>query len=85
MCSSDLMHGESVTRPEDLEGALRRAFEYDGPALVSVAVERQELSIPPKIDAKQATGFAVYALRTVIAGNGRELIDLAKANARQLL
>jgi pyruvate dehydrogenase (quinone) len=79
------MHGESVSRPEDLEGALRRAFEYDGPALVSVAVERQELSIPPKIDAKQATGFAVYALRTVLAGNGRELIDLAKANARQLL
>ena len=79
------MHGESVTRPEDLEGALRRAFEYDGPALVSVAVERQELSMPPKVDAKQATGFAVYALRTVIAGNGRELIDLARANARQLL
>ena len=79
------MHGESVTRPEDLEGALRRAFEYDGPALVSVAVERQELSMPPKVDAKQATGFAVYALRTVIAGNGRELIDLAKANVRQLL
>ncbi|WP_461170841.1 ubiquinone-dependent pyruvate dehydrogenase [Arthrobacter sp. Z1-15] len=79
------MHGESVSRPEDLEGALRRAFEYDGPALVSVAVERQELSIPPKIDAKQATGFAVYALRTVLAGNGRELIDLARANARQLL
>ena len=79
------MHGESVIRPEDLEGALRRAFEYNGPALVSVAVERQELSMPPKVDAKQATGFAVYALRTVIAGNGRELIDLARANARQLL
>ncbi|MCC3302775.1 ubiquinone-dependent pyruvate dehydrogenase [Arthrobacter sp. zg-Y895] len=79
------MHGESVKRPEDLEGALRRAFAYDGPALVSVAVERQELSMPPKIDAKQATGFAVYAMRTVLAGNGRELIDLAKANARQLL
>ncbi|WAP51798.1 ubiquinone-dependent pyruvate dehydrogenase [Arthrobacter sp. ATA002] len=79
------MHGESVTRPEDLEGALRRAFEYDGPALVSVAVDRQELSMPPRIEAKQATGFALYALHTVLAGNGRELIDLARANARQLL
>ena len=79
------MHGESVTRPEDLEVALRRAFAYDGPSLVSVAVERQEPSIPPRIEAKQATGFAVYALRTVLAGNGRELIDLARANARQLL
>ena len=74
-----------MSRPEDLDGALRRAFAHDGPALVSVAVGRQELSMPPKIDAKQATGFALYALRTVIAGNGRELIDLAKANARQLL
>ncbi|MFF3036517.1 thiamine pyrophosphate-dependent enzyme, partial [Arthrobacter citreus] len=79
------MHGESVSRPEDLDGALCRAFAHDGPALVSVAVDRQELSMPPKIDAKQATGFALYALRTVIAGNGRELIDLARANARQLL
>ncbi|THG33014.1 hypothetical protein E6C64_01215 [Naasia lichenicola] len=56
-----------------------------GPALVSVAVERQELSMPPKVEAKQAAGFAVYALRTVLAGNGRELIDLARTNARQLL
>jgi len=79
------MHGETVTAAGDLEAALRRAFEHDGPALVSVAVERQELSIPPKIDAAQAGGFALYALRTVLAGNGRELIDLAKANARQLL
>ena len=50
-------------------------------ALVSVAAERQEFSMPPKIEAKQATGFAVYALRTVLAGNGRELIDLAKVRA----
>ena len=54
-------------------------------ALVSVAVERQEFSKPPKVDVEPATGFGVYALRTVLAGNGRELIDLEKANARQLL
>ncbi len=79
------MHGENVTEAGDLEGALRRAFEHDGPALVSVAVERQELSMPPKIGLDQAGGFALYAMRTVLAGNGRELIDLAKANIRQLL
>ncbi|MFD1712874.1 ubiquinone-dependent pyruvate dehydrogenase [Amnibacterium flavum] len=79
------MHGESVEEGGDIEGALRRAFEHDGPALVSVKVDRQELSIPPHVEAKQAGGFALYALRTVLGGNGRELIDLAKANARQLL
>jgi pyruvate dehydrogenase (quinone) len=79
------MHGESVERADQLEDALRRAFEHEGPALLSVAVDRQELSMPPHIEAKQAAGFALYALRTVLAGNGGELIDLARANARQLL
>ena len=78
------MHGETVTKATELEGALQRAFEHDGPALVSVAVERQELSMPPHIDAEQVKGFALYAARTVLAGNGTELIDLAKANLRQV-
>ena len=74
------VHGENV--PRSRPRGLRRAFA--GPARVSVPVKRQELSVPP-IDAKQATVFAVYALRAVLACNRRELIDLTKANARQLL
>jgi len=47
--------------------------------------ERKQGRGSEKSEAKQAAGFAVCALPTVIAGNGRELIDLAKVNARQLL
>ena len=41
--------------------------------------------MPPNVTAKQVGGFALYALRTVMSGRGDELLDLARANWRQLL
>ena len=57
---------------------------HDGPALLVVKTERQELTIPPSIEFEQAKGFALYAMRTVLDGKGTKLLDLAKANLRQL-
>jgi pyruvate dehydrogenase (quinone) len=74
------IHGRRVEEPNDLEAALRAAFEHDGPALVDVVVARQELSIPPAITAEQVKGFTLYALRTIMSGRGDELIDLADTN-----
>lgn len=74
------IHGERVERASELEGAIRRAFEHDGPALVDVVTARQELSIPPTITAEQMKGFTLYALRTVMSGRGDELLDLANTN-----
>ncbi|HJP28613.1 MAG TPA: thiamine pyrophosphate-binding protein, partial [Dehalococcoidia bacterium] len=33
-------HGEHVTKAEDLEGAMKRAFAYDGPALLNIDIEQ---------------------------------------------
>jgi Thiamine pyrophosphate-requiring enzymes [acetolactate synthase, pyruvate dehydrogenase (cytochrome), glyoxylate carboligase, phosphonopyruvate decarboxylase] len=74
------IHGQRVERPDDLEDALRAAFDHDGPALVDVVTARQELSIPPTITAAQAKGFTLYALRTILSGRGEELLDLADTN-----
>jgi pyruvate dehydrogenase (quinone) len=74
------MHGGRVERPDDLEAALRAAFDHDGPALVEVMVARQELSIPPAITYEQIKGFTLYATRTILSGRGDELIDLAATN-----
>lgn len=73
-----------VERSEDLPGALREVLDHDGPALLDVVTERQELSMPPAIEAAQVKGFALYAIRTVMSGRGDELLDLARANWRQL-
>ncbi|WP_372699129.1 ubiquinone-dependent pyruvate dehydrogenase [Arthrobacter sp. JSM 101049] len=76
--------GIRVESSADLDAALKKAFDHNGPALVDVVTTRQELSMPPAVTAEQAKGFALYAVRTVLSGRGDELIDLAATNWRQL-
>jgi pyruvate dehydrogenase (quinone) len=72
--------GIRVEKPEDLLPALTKALAHDGPALVEVLVNRQELSMPPTIKVEQALGFSLYLIRAVLSGRGDEVIDLAKTN-----
>lgn len=74
------IHGQHVEQPDELETALKAAFDHDGPALVDIVTARQELSIPPNITAAQAKGFTLYAMRTILSGRGEELLDLADTN-----
>jgi len=80
LAESAHLHGERVEKPEELRPALERAFAHNGPALVEVFVNRQELSMPPTISAEQALGFSLYLLRAVFSGRGDEVIDLARTN-----
>ena len=80
------IYGRKVTQPADLENALKAAFAHDGPAVIDVHTARQELSIPPAITVEQAKGFSLYAIRTILAGRGDELLDLITTNvARRIL
>jgi pyruvate dehydrogenase (quinone) len=72
--------GVRVENPEDLRPALVAALAHDGPALVEAIVHRQELSMPPTINADQVWGFSLYMIRAVLSGRGDEVIDLAKVN-----
>ncbi|QGH70259.1 ubiquinone-dependent pyruvate dehydrogenase [Pseudactinotalea sp. HY158] len=79
------MRGLRVERSKQLPRAVEDLLAHDGPAILDVATERQELSLPPAISAAQAKGFALFAIRTVLSGRGTELIDLARTNMRQVL
>ena len=72
--------GVRVEQPEELRPALLKALQHDGPALVDVVVNRQELSIPPTITAEQAAGMSLYMVKAVLSGRGNEVIDLVKSN-----
>ncbi len=78
------IRGFRVEKSKDLSEVLREALAHDGPALIDVVTDRQELSMPPAVTAEQAKGFALYAVRTVLSGRGDELLDLAATNWRQL-
>jgi len=72
--------GFRIEDPGDLEVGLKEAFSHEGPAIVDVVVNRQELSFPPKISYEQAHGFTLWSIKAVLNGNGNELIDVAKTN-----
>ena len=77
--------GRNVDDPGNLEAALRAALDHPGPALVSVRVANQELSLPPTIDFEQAKGFGIYLVKAALNGRGDEILDLARTNLRELL
>jgi pyruvate dehydrogenase (quinone) len=74
------VEGFRVEHPQDLEASIAKAFAHPGPALVDVVSARQELVMPPKIAAREAHNFGVFALKAVLDGRAGELIDLAKVN-----
>jgi len=74
------IHGIRVEDPADVRPALIEAFEHAGPALLDMAVNRMELSMPPTINLEQAIGFNVWAIKAVLSGRGSELVDLAETN-----
>jgi pyruvate dehydrogenase (quinone) len=74
------VEGFRVEHPQDLEASIAKAFAHPGPALVDVVSARQELVMPPKVAAREAHNFGVFALKAVLDGRAGELIDLAKVN-----
>ena len=53
-----------------MEEAARDVLAHPGPALLDVVTNRQELSMPPKLQAEQVKGFSLYVLRAVMNGRG---------------
>lgn len=72
--------GFQVRDPGQLAAVLAEALAHDGPVVVDCIVKRQELSMPPHIEAQQAKGFSLYALKALMNGRGTELVELAKTN-----
>jgi pyruvate dehydrogenase (quinone) len=74
------VHARRVEDPNDLAAAVADILAHDGPALLDVVTNKQELVMPPTIAPAQVKGFGLWALRAVMNGRGDELIDLAKTN-----
>ena len=80
------LHGVRVEQPER---ARRRAAGRVRPStarpLVEVMTARQELAIPPTITRRRrSTGFTLWATRSVLSGDGDDVLDVARTNLRQL-
>jgi pyruvate dehydrogenase (quinone) len=73
-----------VQKPGDIRDALAGALGRQGPALVDLVTDANALSIPPRVSAEQVRGLALAAGRTVLDGGVGRMIDLARANLRNI-
>jgi len=74
------IEGIRVEDPADLESAVQQALHHNGPVLLDVVVNRQELAMPPKIYLEQAQGFTLWTLKAILNGHADDVIDLARTN-----
>jgi pyruvate dehydrogenase (quinone) len=74
------IHGVRVEDPGDLEAAVTDVLAHDGPALLDVVTNTEELAMPPRIEAEQVEGFGLWALKAVMNGRGDQLVDLTLSN-----
>ena len=60
------LEGIRVTDPHELDGAVAQALASDGPVLLDVLTNPDEVSLPPKVQPSDAWGFAVAKLKEVL-------------------
>lgn len=58
--------GWRVTDPGHLDETLGAAFDHDGPAVIDVVVNPDELTIPPKLEARFVFGYAAAKVKEVL-------------------
>ena len=63
--------GRRVEHAADVDAAVREWLAVPGPALLDVVVDRNELVFPPKVEATQVAGMALYSAKGLLAGGDR--------------
>jgi pyruvate dehydrogenase (quinone) len=72
------IYGVRVEEPGLLKSAIATAFAHDGPAVIDVLTDRQELVMPPRIKLEQAKGFSLWMMKAVLNGQATEIVDVAR-------
>ena len=72
--------GWRVEKNQDLEAAVAAFLAHPGPALLDVRVNRAELVMPPRIEAGQVLGTALYSVKAVLNGRAGDVADLIETN-----
>lgn len=70
--------------PAQVRATLVDGLARPGPVLMEFVTDANALSIPPAITAEQIKGFALSASRTILDGGVGKMIDLARANLRNI-
>jgi pyruvate dehydrogenase (quinone) len=72
--------GQTVSKADQLEGAIKTWLSQPGPALLHVLVNPMQLVMPPFTQVEPAIGMALYTTRAVLHGRGGDVWEMVKEN-----
>lgn len=78
------IYGIQINDPADVKPALEKAFQQDGPALISIQTDPNALAMPPKLEFDQMKGFAFYMGKMMISGRVDEIFKIVKSNYKHI-
>jgi pyruvate dehydrogenase (quinone) len=72
--------GQTVSKADELEGAVKDWLAQPGPALLHVHVNPMQLVVPPFMAVEPAIGMALYSTRAILHGRGGDVWEMVKEN-----
>jgi pyruvate dehydrogenase (quinone) len=72
--------GKTVSKAENLEGAVAEWLGQPGPALLNVKVEPMELVMPPFTAPDSVYGMAMYSIKAVMHGKAGDVFEMIGEN-----
>ena len=78
------MPGITINDPGEVKAGLEKAFQQEGPLLVSIQTDPNALAMPPKLEFAQMKGFALYMGKMMLSGRMDEVFNIISSNYRHL-
>ena len=78
------MTGININEPDEVKAGLEKAFEQEGPVLVSIWTDPNALAMPPALEFDQMKGYALYMGRMMLSGRMDEVFKMISSNYKHL-
>ncbi len=76
--------GKNVSKPEEVENAIRECLDHDGPYLLNIFTNRNALALPPKVELEQVLGMTKAMTQLMLGGKMEEALDTVKSNYKHI-
>jgi pyruvate dehydrogenase (quinone) len=78
------MSSVTIHEPGDVRSELEKAFQQEGPVLVSIWTDPNALALPPKLEFSQMKGYASYMGSMMLSGRMDEVFNMISSNYKHL-
>jgi len=78
------MPGITITDPGEVRSEMEKAFQMDGPVLITVQIDPNALAMPPKLEFDQMKGYTLCMGKMVLSGRMDEVCNMISANYKHL-